>query len=75
MRMQPKDSVDELIGVLILRRKMLKMSTAQLATKLGMDRETVSRFENGVWDAPLRFLLEYAHEVDMDLQWTLKGQR
>lgn len=71
MTLRPKDSVDELIGVLILRRRMLKKSKAWVARRCHTNRDVISLMENGEFDPPLRLLLAYAGAVGMDLEWKL----
>lgn len=75
MTTDPKDSVDELFGALILRRKMLKWSVKQVADCIGMDRDKLSLMENGHINPPLRALAAYADAVGLELEWTLKGRR
>lgn len=71
MSTHPKDEIDEVIGVLILGRQRKKLSINQVAERIGLTRDQLSLYENGVYDAPLRVLHDYARVVDMELSWTL----
>lgn len=67
------DGVDELVGALAARRMQKKMTQAEVATHCAVSQATISRLEDGRGDPPLRLLLQYAHIVDMNLTWMLRG--
>lgn len=74
MTLRPKDDVDELIGVLILRRRQVKKTKEQIARAMGIGRDTLSLLENGEFDPTARMLRDYAEAVGMALNWTLDRQ-
>lgn len=73
MNRHPKDAVDELMDVLVLRRRTLHLSKEDIAREIGRpgNRDYVSKCENGLIDPPARFLIAYADAVGMKLNWTL----
>jgi DNA-binding XRE family transcriptional regulator len=72
---RPKDSVDELMGVLILRRERLKMTKAALADKIGVDRAWLKKVEDGLIQPQIRTILAYCEAVGMDFTWTLRAKK
>jgi transcriptional regulator with XRE-family HTH domain len=39
------------------------------------DQNLVSRYENGILNPPLKFLIEFSEYFDVSLDWILKGKK
>lgn len=72
---KPKDTVEELIDVLVLRRKQLEWTKPRVAELIGCSPGLVGAVEAGVVDPSCRFLLAYAHAVDIELTWTVGARK
>lgn len=70
-----KDSVDELVGALIIRRRdYLQRTKNAVADGMGDTAGYVGAVEGGLVDPSLRWLMRYAEALGMELTWTLKGK-
>lgn len=75
MTLDPKDGVDEMIGVLILARQRRKWTLQHIADKCGVPRQVIHKLEGGFMDPPVRLLMDYAEAVGMELSWKLGAKR
>ncbi len=69
--MDVRDGVDELVGALAARRRLMRMSQEEVAAACGVSQATISRIEDGLTDPSLRVLLDYADYVGLELSWRL----
>lgn len=66
--------IHTIIGLKIKnRRKELGLSGANLANKLNLSQQQISRYENGINKIPLNHLVDIAEALDCPIEWFFQG--
>ena len=69
---QPDSEVDQLAATLFSMRHAARMTQAEVATVLGLERTSVTNIESGKQRAELRHLTKLADHLGLDVRITLK---
>ncbi|BBG58825.1 MULTISPECIES: helix-turn-helix domain-containing protein [Providencia] len=68
--------IHSIIGTRIKnRRKELGLSGANLASKLNLSQQQISRYENGINKIPIDHLLDIADILMCPIEWFFKGYK
>ncbi|MEJ3974686.1 MULTISPECIES: helix-turn-helix domain-containing protein [Providencia] len=63
-----------IIGIKIKnRRKELGLSGANLANKLNLSQQQISRYENGINKIPINHLVDIAEALNCPIEWFFQG--
>ncbi|ENG4183588.1 helix-turn-helix domain-containing protein [Providencia hangzhouensis] len=66
--------IHTLIGIKIKnRRKELGLSGANLANKLNLSQQQISRYENGINKIPINHLVDIAEVLNCPIEWFFQG--
>lgn len=66
--------IHSIIGIKIKnRRKELGLSGANLADKLNLSQQQISRYENGINKIPLNHLVDIAEALGCPIEWFFQG--
>ncbi|MDR2227026.1 MAG: helix-turn-helix domain-containing protein [Providencia sp.] len=66
--------IHSIIGIKIKnRRKELGLSGADLANKLNLSQQQISRYENGINKIPINHLVDIAEVLDCPIEWFFHG--
>lgn len=66
--------IHSIIGIKIKnRRKELGLSGANLANKLNLSQQQISRYENGINKIPINHLVDIAEVLDCPIEWFFHG--
>lgn len=66
--------IHTIIGLKIKnRRKELGLSGANLADKLHLSQQQISRYENGINKIPLNHLVDIAEALNCSIEWFFQG--
>nr|CAC9238810.1 transcriptional repressor DicA [Providencia rettgeri] len=55
------------------RRKELGLSGANLADKLNLSQQQISRYENGINKIPINHLVDIAEALNCPIEWFFQG--
>ncbi|MCK9792099.1 helix-turn-helix transcriptional regulator [Providencia rettgeri] len=66
--------IHTIIGIKIKnRRKELGLSGANLADKLNLSQQQISRYENGINKIPINHLVDIAEALNCPIEWFFQG--
>ncbi|ENU1227070.1 helix-turn-helix domain-containing protein [Providencia rettgeri] len=66
--------IHTIIGIKIKnRRKELGLSGANLAEKLNLSQQQISRYENGINKIPINHLVDIAEALSCPIEWFFQG--
>ncbi|MGG4607256.1 helix-turn-helix domain-containing protein [Providencia sp. Me31A] len=66
--------IHTIIGIKIKnRRKELGLSGSNLANKLNLSQQQISRYENGINKIPINHLVDIAEALNCPIEWFFQG--